>query len=326
MICPYCGKENPENLNLCNYCGGRLIDMDERNTTENFPPVSVFQSAPSPVESEFIGEQPSTQPEGSPPVSGEVLDQPMAQFDLDNFEPPQTSTKRSKRGCDRYIWWLVGCFVVLCITLSCVAVLWGFYSFSNTLDFIKSATPTPSLLFSDDFSDPSSGWPISNEPDYIDDYYNGVYRMVENQENTTSWAYPDDYSFTDVSIYVDATKNGGPDENDMGVICRFQDDDHFYFGLITSDGYYGIIKMTLGEFSVLGAEYLEYSDLINQGSATNHIRLDCIGDVLTLYANGNQLNLQTDAEYTHGNVGLIIGTYETPGTDILYDNFTVQQP
>jgi hypothetical protein len=149
--------------------------------------------------------------------------------------------------------------------------------------------------------------------------------MVENLENTTSWAYPDSYSFTDVSINVDATKNGGPDENDMGVICRFQDDDHFYFGLITSDGYYGIIKMNFGEFSVLGAEYLTYSDLINQGSASNHIRLDCIGDVLTLYANGHQLDLQTDAEYTHGNVGLIIGTYETPGTDILFDNFTVQQ-
>ncbi|OGO63335.1 MAG: hypothetical protein A2029_06960 [Chloroflexi bacterium RBG_19FT_COMBO_47_9] len=325
MICPYCGKENPENLSLCSYCGGRLMDMDERNTTEIFPPETVYQSAPSPAEPGFIDEQPTTQPDGSPPEIGEVLDQPMAQFDLDNFEPPQTSAKPSKRGCDRYIGWLVGCFVVLCLTLSCVAVFWGFYNFSNTLDFIKAATPTPSLLLSDDFSDPNSGWPSTNEPDYLDDYYNGAYRMVENLVNTTSWAYPDSYSFTDVSINVDATKNGGPDENDMGVICRFQDDDHFYFGLITSDGYYGIIKMNLGEFSVLGAEYLAYSDLINQGSASNHIRLDCIGDVLTLYANGHQLDLQTDAEYTHGNVGLIIGTYETPGTDILYDNFTVQQ-
>ena len=67
MICPYCGKENPENLSLCSYCGGRLMDLDERNTTDIFPPETVYQSVPSPAEPGFIDEQPTTQPEGSPP-------------------------------------------------------------------------------------------------------------------------------------------------------------------------------------------------------------------------------------------------------------------
>jgi hypothetical protein len=127
-------------------------------------------------------------------------------------------------------------------------------------------------------------------------------------------------------VEVDATKNGGPDENNMGVICRFQNNDEFYYGLITSDGYYGIVKMAQGEFSVIGREYIEYSDLINQGDATNHIRLDCIDDVLTLYVNGNLLDQQTDSDYPSGQSGLIIGTYDTPGTDILFDDFYVYMP
>jgi hypothetical protein len=77
---------------------------------------------------------------------------------------------------------------------------------------------------------------------------------------------------------------------------------------------------------LIGATELLPSDAINQGSASNHIRFDCNGDVLTLYVNGQQVDQQTDGEYTSGNVGLIAGTYDTPGTDILFDNFSVYQP
>jgi hypothetical protein len=332
MICPYCGKENPENTSLCAFCGGRLFETDDQNLLKNLPPEPITESGQLPAEPEHAVEQSSPEPELSPAASDGVFDQPAVLDDIVTIESPQPSAKRSKRGCDKYLLWFLGCFVILCLTLSCVALLWGFYNFSTALDFFKPATPTSipsptsSLLFYDDFSNPDSGWPSFNETDYVDDYYNDAYRMIENVENTTSWVYPSDYSFADVSIEVDATKNGGSDENDMGVICRYQDDDHFYFGLIASDGYYGVIKMADGEFSVIGGEYLESSDSINQGSATNHIRMDCVGDVLTLYVNGQQLMQQTDADFSQGNVGLLIGAYETPGTDILYDNFIVQQP
>ncbi len=332
MICPYCGKENPETASLCAFCGGRLFETDDQNLLKNLPPEYITEPGQSTLESEHEVEQSSPEPELSTVKPDGVVDQPPAQDEMATIESPQIPAKSSKRGCDKYLLWLLGCFVILCLTLSCVALFWGFFNFSSVLDFLKPATPTPipsptpSLLFYDDFSNPDSGWPSFNEPDYVDDYYNNAYRMIENVENTTSWVYPSEYSFADVSIEVDATQNGGPDENDMGVICRLQDDDHFYFGLITSDGYYGIIKMVDGEFNVIGSDYLESSDFITQGSATNHIRMDCNGDVLTLYVNGQQLVQQTDADYAQGNVGLIIGTYETPGTDILYDNFIVQQP
>lgn len=326
MICPYCGKENPESRSLCDFCGGRLIESQEGE-----PPVTSYlepvpESDTSPEITEEQADQPETQSEMEPLAHGDVPAGPAMQYELDKDELPEIPPREKKKGCEKYLWWLIGCFVVLCLILSCGTLYWGFYNFSPALDFLKPPTPTPSLLFSDDFSNPNSGWPVIHEADYQDEYYNNAYRMVENLDNTTSWAYPGDHSFTDVSTRVEATKNGGPDENDMGVMCRYQDDDHFYFGLITSDGYYGIIKMTNGEFTVIGGEYLETSDLINLGDATNLIRFDCIGDVLTLYVNGTQVDQQIDADYTQGNVGLIIGTYDTPGADILFDNFSVQQP
>ena len=62
------------------------------------------------------------------------------------------------------------------------------------------------------------------------------------------------------------------------------------------------------------------------GSASNHIRADCVGDTLTLYVNGMQLAQVKDARFPAGDVGLIAGTYATPGTDIRFDDFIVYQP
>jgi hypothetical protein len=187
-------------------------------------------------------------------------------------------------------------------------------------------TVVNSSIFSDDFSDPESGWDSIDQADFYTDYFNNAYRITVNSDMSDSWANPDDNVFGDVSIEVDATKNGGPDDNDFGVICRYQNTEQFYYAVISSDGYYGITKVTSASSDLIGRDSLEFSEAINQGTATNHIRLDCIGDVLTLYVNGQQIDQQTDSDYTTGNVGLIAGTYDTVGTDILFDNFFVYQP
>jgi len=182
------------------------------------------------------------------------------------------------------------------------------------------------VLFSDDFSKTSSGWDKISDELYVTDYLDGVYRILVNDTASYAWANPGNQSFTNVHIEVDATKAGGPDDNDFGIICRSTDINHFYFAVISSDGYFGILKMQGTESSILGREFLEPSDLIIQGGATNRIRFDCVDSTLTLYINGTQVDQQTDSEYTEGNVGLIAGTYEEIGTDMRFDNFFVYQP
>ena len=68
------------------------------------------------------------------------------------------------------------------------------------------------------------------------------------------------------------------------------------------------------------------SEQINQGNATNAIRADCVGDNLTLYANGTILADVRDSRFTSGDVGLIAGTFDIPGAEILFDDFVVRQP
>jgi hypothetical protein len=187
-------------------------------------------------------------------------------------------------------------------------------------------TQTPSnVLFQDDFSNPNSGWNRITEADGQTDYISGTYRIFVNTAGTDVWANPG-LSFQDVRIEVDATKVGGSDNNNFGLTCRTLDGDHYYFFYISSDGYYGIGKVNGDNQSLIGMEVLQPSDKIHRGSATNHLRADCSGSTLALYVNGAKLAEGQDSEYTSGDVGLVAGTYDTPGTDIRFDNFSVLRP
>ncbi|MBG7610207.1 MAG: hypothetical protein IZT55_04995 [Anaerolineae bacterium] len=181
------------------------------------------------------------------------------------------------------------------------------------------------VLFQDDFSDTSSGWDQFSDGDGLTDYQNGYYRIVINAEEMDVWANPG-LMFRDVVVEVDATKAGGPDDNDLGVICRYQDVENFYFFIISSDGYYVVGKVVDGEQQLIGADQMYPSDAINQGAATNHIQAECVGSQLTFYVNGTMLSEVNDATYSDGDVGLIAGTFSEAGTEIHFDNFKVSMP
>ncbi len=187
-------------------------------------------------------------------------------------------------------------------------------------------TAANDVLFSDDFTDTSKKWDQVSETTRTTAYYNNAYRITINDTDSDTWANPGGESFTDTRIEVDATKNSGPDDNDFGVICRYTAVDKFYYGVISSDGFYAIMKMTASGGAPIGNKNMAESDLITKGAATNHIRFDCVGSTLTLYVNGIQVDQQLDTEYTAGNVGLVAGTFSQVGTDILFDNFFVYKP
>jgi hypothetical protein len=222
-------------------------------------------------------------------------------------------------------------FLMIILALALATLACGLVSNSDepaapAEDEVAPMPADSGILFSDDFSNPYSGWDQVNSDEGITDYDNGVYRIFVNTDNTDVWANPG-LNFTDTIIEVETTKAGGPDDNDFGVICRYQDTQNFYFFIISSDGFYGIGIVQDGEQSVLGEdEQLLPGDAINQGNTTNIIRADCVGNTLTLYVNGTQLASVQDDTFASGDVGLLAGTYDEIGTDIHFDNFIVRAP
>jgi len=209
--------------------------------------------------------------------------------------------------------------ILLVVSLACSTAL------SDDQGDEQPNGPGPNVLFQDDFSDPSSGWDQIEVSDGITDYENGYYRMKVNTEESDIWANPG-LNFTDVVVEVDAVKVAGPDDNDLGIICRYQDISNFYFLIISSDGYYGIGKVFNGEQELIGMDQMYPDEAIKQGNSTNHIKADCVGSRLVLHANGTKVADVEDSSFSSGDVGLIAGTFAEAGTDIHFDNFVVKNP
>ena len=192
--------------------------------------------------------------------------------------------------------------------------------------FVSSSTSVPAgtVLFKDDFSSPTSGWDRYKSAEGTMDYDGGAYRILVNALQVNFWSAPHK-DFSDVRMEVDAGKIAGPDENRIGLICRYTDNQYYFF-IISSDGYYGIGIFTTGQTALLGQSEMQSSNNIKTGTAINHLRADCNGDTLTLYVNGSELAQVSDPNLKHGDVGLLAGTFTHPGVDVIFDNFVATKP
>lgn len=186
------------------------------------------------------------------------------------------------------------------------------------------SAPSGSVLFQDDFASPSTGWDRLLTAEGIMDYDGGGYRILVNSLNTNFWSTPHK-NFADVRMEVDAGKLGGPDENRIGLICRFTGDDYYFF-IMSSDGFYGIGIFKGGQAILLGQSEMQANNNIKIGLAVNHLRADCAGSTLTFYVNGFQMASVQDVTLKSGDIGLLAGTFAQPGVDVILDNFVVLKP
>lgn len=191
-----------------------------------------------------------------------------------------------------------------------------------------TAVPTPlpsgSVLYQDDFSRNNSGWDRMLANEGVMDYDAGGFRILVNSLQTNFWTTPHQ-NFTDVRIEADNGKLAGPDENRIGLVCRFNGSDYYFF-IISSDGFYGMGVFAGGKATLLGQAEMQSSENIHKGLAVNHLRADCVGNSLTFYVNGFQVAQAQDSTLSSGDVGILAGTFATPGVDIVFDNFVVLQP
>lgn len=179
------------------------------------------------------------------------------------------------------------------------------------------------LLFWDDFLDVNSGWDRASDESGTTDYAQGGYRILINKPTTLLWANPG-LVYEDIIVEVDAALINGSEDNNYGVICRYQNADNFYAFVIGSDGDFAIRKrFEGGSLEIITGEDFEYSSSIQSGQADNHLVAKCIGDQLSFYINDTLLTQVIDADLPKGDVGLIVGSFSAAPVDVLFSNFEV---
>ena len=193
--------------------------------------------------------------------------------------------------------------------------------------FAPTPTPVPQsgeTLFFDDFTNPTTGWERFTSAEGTMDYDGSGYRFLVNALDANFWSTPGQ-SFKDVRMEVDVAKLSGPDENRIGLLCRFVENNYYFF-MVSSDGYYTIGKYIGGNVIQLGQSEMQFNESIHQGLAVNHLRADCKGSTLIFFVNGTPVAKAEDSDLAEGDVGLLAGTFAQPGVDVIFDNFVVLQP
>jgi hypothetical protein len=197
-----------------------------------------------------------------------------------------------------------------------------------TLASACSSERTGTLLFSDDFSQTTSGWDQIQNDTGSTEYADGSFHIKLNHSNDFLIANIGQTFDGDVSVEVDARKIDGSNDNYFGIVCHYLDEDNFYLLMITSGGYSAIAMMLDGEFGLISPGLAPLPmEGIKLDSANNHLRADCAGEQMTLYANGKQVSVAYDDSITGGRVGLVAATGPIASKlDILFDDFQVYQP
>jgi hypothetical protein len=183
--------------------------------------------------------------------------------------------------------------------------------------------PSGSVLFEDEFEDFTTGWDRFGNEGGIMDYFEGSYRILVQRPGLNFWSTPEK-EYGDVRIEADVLKLAGPDENRMGLMCRYQNGNHYFF-IISNDGYYAIGKFINGQTTLLGQEAMSPNATI-QPNMINHLRADCVGDRLKFYVNFSEIAAVQDGDLKSGDVGVLAGSFAQPGVDVSFDHFVVMQP
>jgi len=207
-------------------------------------------------------------------------------------------------------------------------------AFENLTPAVPGATLVPGddtrhgqVLFEDDFSNPFTNWSTGEDGNARLAITASTFQIQIDTAQDLYWSTAG-LNFADVRIAVDTEKRAGPASAEYGVICRYDETNgiyNFYYLVIAGDTYAAIIKVVNTEQVEISARNMTF-EAIRGGNASNHITAECVGNRLSLFANGIELISVLDSSHTRGDIGLIASTYEEGGIDVRFDNIVVSTP
>jgi hypothetical protein len=210
--------------------------------------------------------------------------------------------------------------------LACQALTGGGGGGGGDTD-IPTSTPSPQVIFSDDFS--STQWGVGTDSDSSVEYANNALQMIVFTKNYFVWSTPNDEDYQNTHIEVTVVNNGTDATTAFGIMCNQQEvDNNFYYFAVTPAGEYAIAKAADGQSDVFltNNDAWASSDLIARDAGSYSVGADCGNGTLTLYVDGQQITSVSDTSYTNGGVALFTWSGEEAATtDVSFDDFLMMQ-
>jgi S1-C subfamily serine protease len=188
------------------------------------------------------------------------------------------------------------------------------------------ATASGDIFFSTEFDSDDGLYPLAvPETDKFEVFTRDslLYIEVKSKNSNVYTFYDMDLTNPDVRIDADVETVGGPNRNNISLVCRATDEGWYEFSM-NSGGYWYIWKYEDGSYYRLadGASYA-----INLQKAANSLTATCIGRELTFYVNGTKMGSVSDNTFKNGGqVGVSVSTFNIPGAAVEFERLVATVP
>lgn len=187
---------------------------------------------------------------------------------------------------------------------------------------------TKYLLYSDDFSDPSSGWDTYDREGGSAFYQDGWFHLKDNTDDNRYWLSYANQQLSDFILDIDMKRVDGTSKGSASIIFKQEDRKYiFSFSWVWEDqrGYW--IKEVVNDvYTTLAQPH--YSIAILPGKdVVNHIHIECVDDTLKLSINERLKETINDCTCTGTDIGLGVSTWHSREfIEVAFDNIVVTAP
>jgi hypothetical protein len=186
---------------------------------------------------------------------------------------------------------------------------------------------TSNALYGDNFTDPTTGWPEGKFDNYFIGYHEPEYYHIEIESpnyKTTVFA-PEKQNFGDVTlelkVQVYSSKTAGEGDFIYGPAFRRSGDQYYAFAISTRDKKWFVLKSSPDKLATLA----EGSDAsIHDLDANDALRVDLQGSTFYLHINGRLVGQVSDPDYSSGEIGFYVQSFDSPQTHIHFDELAVR--
>lgn len=189
-------------------------------------------------------------------------------------------------------------------------------------------TPIPTPFFSDNFSNNSQGWYVSNVAGYTRSLTAAGLTLTDTNHNPMIESLPTNHKFEDFILTTTLTLKQGNANDSTGVYLRGDSNlDHDYRIDIFGNNTYAISKEYLDTSNIPQTLFIiaptHTSSLRPLGQA-NTLTVIMKGPTLILLINGKLVNAIIDEDYTHGQIALFVANSATsPGVSAVFSSIEI---
>jgi len=204
----------------------------------------------------------------------------------------------------------------------------------------EPAPPVPQAqqFFTEEFDEPlSSDWDVLTVTDSADADPDKV--TVQSDGGRLVWDFDSEwvyyylfynaFEYEDVRVDVRAD-NRGRNNNNISLICRYDPNVGWYEFNIANNGLYDIYYAEVTSNGSIGYNRVANggSNAIKQGKEVNEYAIECAGDDLTLFINGDEVNSVSEKTYglRSGQVGVSVSSFNVLPILIEMDWIQISEP